>query len=370
MAENKKILLKSSAGDNLYPRVSIDNLVDVVGGTTAVHVPTLDSDGHIESRFLPTGMSLLDSDGRIDSQYLPPDFFPPVTRVALSGTIYVSSGALLRDAEEASGFIRVLSGGSAKRITVTSGNFTVSSGGAATDMTWNSPGTMYIPGGHVQYIDCRKGSIEVQKGGLLEHVTASTGCLLFVSSGGTATNIVEYGGYVRVPTGAVGQFEQTVIPNLTLSASQSATIHAGNQVSNATISSGGSLHVFEEGTLTGQCSVLNGGSMVLYNGAVLDFRIADIQPGDTARFNDTTKISRSNNAVVSYTLTVSEDQPYGVYALGGNCSSWNTELQVRTDDGANLGTLAMNGSLTAYGAVFTLSIIDNVLSVTVSRSNQ
>ena len=97
MAENKKILLKSSAGDNLYPRVSIDNLVDVVGGTTAVHVPTLDRDG------------------RIDSRYLPPDFFPPAARVALSGTIYVSSGALLRDAEEASGFIRVLSGGSAKR---------------------------------------------------------------------------------------------------------------------------------------------------------------------------------------------------------------------------------------------------------------
>lgn len=350
MAENKKILLKSSAGDNLYPRASLDNLVDVVGGTTAVQVPTLDSDG------------------RIDSRYLPPDFFPPAARVTLSGTVYVSSGALLRDAEEASGFIRVLSGGSAKRITVTSGNFTVSSGGAAADMTWKSPGIMYIPGGHVQYVDCRKGSIEVQKGGHLEYVTASTGCLLFVSSGGTATNIVEYGGYVRVPSGAVGQFEQTVIPNLALSASQSATVHSGNQVSNATVSSGGTLHVFEFGTLTGQFTVLNGGSMVLYNESILDFRISDMSPGDTARFNDVTKISRSSNAAVSYMLTVAEDQPSGVYALGGNCSSWNTQLQVRTDDGTSLGLLALNGSLTAYGMVYTLSIIDNVLSVTVSRS--
>ncbi len=350
MAENKKILLKSSAGENLYPRVSIDNLVDVVGGTTAVQVPTLDSDG------------------RIDSRYLPPDFFPPAARVTLNGTIYVSSGALLRDAEETSGFIRVLSGGSAKRMTITSGNFTVSSGGAATDLSWNSPGIMYIPGGHVQYVDCRKGSIEVQKGGHLEYVTASTGCLLFVSSGGTATNIVEYGGYVRVPSGAVGQFEQTVIPNLALSASQSATVHSGNQVSNATVSSGGTLHVFEFGTLTGQFTVLNGGSMVLYNESILDFRISDMSPGDTARFNDVTKISRSNNAAVSYMLTVAEDQPSGVYALGGNCSSWNTQLQVRTDDGTSLGLLALNGSLTAYGMVYTLSIIDNVLSVTVSRS--
>jgi len=227
---------------------------------------------------------------------------------------------------------------------------------------------MYIPGGHVQYMDCTKGTIEVQKGGHLEHVTANPGCLVFVSSGGTATSIVEYGGYVRVPTGAVGQFETTVIPNLVLSASQSATVHSGNAVSNATISSGGSLHVFEGGQLTGQCSVLNGGSMVLYSGANLDFRIADMSPGDTARFNDTTKISRSNNAVVTYILTVSENQPSGVYALGGNCSSWNTVLQVRTDDGVSLGTLALNGSLTAYGAVYTLSIIDNVLSVTVSCS--
>ena len=350
MAENKKILLKSSAGDNLYPRASLDNLVDVVGGTTAVQVPTLDSDG------------------RIDSRYLPPDFFPPAARVTLSGTVYVSSGALLRDAEETSGFIRVLSGGSAKRITVTSGNFTVSSGGAAVDMTWKSPGIMYIPGGHVQYVDCRKGSIEVQKGGHLEYVTASTGCLLFVSSGGTATNIVEYGGYVRVPSGAVGQFEQTVIPNLALSASQSATVHSGNQVSNATVSSGGTLHVFEFGTLTGQFTVLNGGSMVLYNESILDFRISDMSPGDTARFNDVTKISRSSNAAVSYMLTVAEDQPSGAYALGGNCSSWNTQLQVRTNDGTSLGLLALNGSLTAYGMVYTLSIIDNVLSVTVSRS--
>ena len=227
---------------------------------------------------------------------------------------------------------------------------------------------MYIPGGHVQYVDCRKGSIEVQKGGHLEYVTASTGCLLFVSSGGTATNIVEYGGYVRVPSRAVGQFEQTVIPNLALSASQSATVHSGNQVSNATVSSGGTLHVFEFGTLTGQFTVLNGGSMVLYNESILDFRISDMSPGDTARFNDVTKISRSNNAAVSYMLTVAEDQPSGVYALGGNCSSWNTQLQVRTDDGTSLGLLALNGSLTAYGMVYTLSIIDNVLSVTVSRS--
>ncbi len=367
MAENKKILLKSSAGDNLYPRASLDNLVDVVGGTTAVQVPTLDSDGHVARQFLPETMSLLDSDGRIDSRYLPPDFFPPAARVTVSGTVYVSSGALLRDVEETSGFIRVLSGGTAKRITVTSGNFTVSSGGAATDMTWNSPGIMYIPGGHVQYVDCRKGSIEVQKGGHLEHVTANTGCLLFVSSGGTATDIVEYGGYIRVPTGAVGQFVSTVIPNLALSASQSATVHSGNQVSNATISSGGSLHVFEGGTLTGQCTVLNGGSMVLYNESILDFRIADMSPGDVPRFNDMTKISKSGNAVVSYTLTIAEDQPSGVYALGGNCSSWTNPMRVRTDDGTDIGSLTLNGSLTTNGMVCTLSIVDNVLSMTIDH---
>ena len=107
--------------------------------------------------------------------------------------------------------------------------------------------------------------------------------------------------------------------------------------------------------------------MVLYNGAILDFRIADMSPGDAPRFNDMTKVTRSGNAVVSYTLTVSEDQPSGIYALGGNCSSWNTQLQVRTDDGTDIGNLALNGSLTTNGTVCTLSIIDNVLSVTVDH---
>ena len=51
---NKKILLKSTSGDKLYPRTSIDNLVDAVGSTVSVSVPVLDANGKIDSSYLPS----------------------------------------------------------------------------------------------------------------------------------------------------------------------------------------------------------------------------------------------------------------------------------------------------------------------------
>ena len=51
---NKKILLKSTAGDALYPRTSVDNLVDAVGSTVSVSIPVLDANGKLDSSYLPS----------------------------------------------------------------------------------------------------------------------------------------------------------------------------------------------------------------------------------------------------------------------------------------------------------------------------
>ena len=51
---NKKILLKSTSGDALFPRTSIDNLVDAVGSTISVSVPVLDANGKLDSSYLPS----------------------------------------------------------------------------------------------------------------------------------------------------------------------------------------------------------------------------------------------------------------------------------------------------------------------------
>lgn len=49
----KKIILKSTNGDELYPRASLDNLVATAGSTVTVQVPTL-VDGKIDSSYLPS----------------------------------------------------------------------------------------------------------------------------------------------------------------------------------------------------------------------------------------------------------------------------------------------------------------------------
>ena len=51
---NKKILLKSTAGDALFPRTSIDNLVDAVGSTVSVSIPVLDANGKLDASYLPS----------------------------------------------------------------------------------------------------------------------------------------------------------------------------------------------------------------------------------------------------------------------------------------------------------------------------
>ena len=51
---NKKILLKSTAGDALFPRTSIDNLVDAVGSTVSVNIPVLDANGKLDASYLPS----------------------------------------------------------------------------------------------------------------------------------------------------------------------------------------------------------------------------------------------------------------------------------------------------------------------------
>lgn len=40
-------------GEVFYPRASLDNLVEAVGSTASVQVPTLDSQGKIEMAFIP-----------------------------------------------------------------------------------------------------------------------------------------------------------------------------------------------------------------------------------------------------------------------------------------------------------------------------
>lgn len=43
-------------GEVFYPRASLDNLVEAVGSTASVQVPTLDSQGKIEMAFIPDGI--------------------------------------------------------------------------------------------------------------------------------------------------------------------------------------------------------------------------------------------------------------------------------------------------------------------------
>jgi len=72
--------------------------------TTTASIVKKPSDGKIYFHSAESQARLFEILCRIGSRYLPPDYFPHAAHVSLNGTIYVSPRALLRDAEETSGY--------------------------------------------------------------------------------------------------------------------------------------------------------------------------------------------------------------------------------------------------------------------------
>jgi autotransporter passenger strand-loop-strand repeat protein len=105
------------------------------------------------------------------------------------------------------------------------------------------------------------GSMTVNNGAILNEVNVNSNCSLNITSGATATNIVENGGYVSVADGA----EVSFVPHaFTLGNTQvfygTATVHSGTTAFNI---SGGTFHIYSGGVANN-----NTGTFYVYNGGV------------------------------------------------------------------------------------------------------
>ena len=98
-----------------------------------------------------------------------------------------------------------------------------------------------------------------------------------------------------------------------------------------TVKSGGELHFSSGCKLTGQTVFDEGAIVFAYNGAILDFDISELAPGNTtARVNDLS-IMKGDHPV--YTLTVSDSQGNGVYSLADGAAGFDSTLAVMNTAG-------------------------------------
>ena len=86
-----------------------------------------------------------------------------------------------------------------------------------------------------EYYEVGNCSVGIGGGGSAVYAVVGYGGTLSVASGGTASNVTEFGGYVRVEEGAEVAFDANVIESMTLLPYASASLHGGTVANRTTI---------------------------------------------------------------------------------------------------------------------------------------
>ena len=157
----------------------------------------------------------------------------------------------------------------------TSQNFTVTSGGVEVTLGYITSGGLFQPlafegtmafdNGSAIALSCftwnlpgppSSDRIVISSGVYSSGITVNQGQGLVISSGGTAVDITENGGWVFDWPGAVATFASNTFSGLTVSSNQFITVHSGTTANNTTVGiSGAEYEVFTGGGL----AVLSGG---------------------------------------------------------------------------------------------------------------
>ena len=176
-----------------------------------------------------------------------------------AGYLIVKTGGTATDTLVDGGNLNVDGGGIATGAVLTAGTLNVNAEGAATGVTANA--------------DAR---INVLSGGSLNDATVNLHGNMYVSNGGTATNIKENGGYVEVQDGATATSVSNLITGATMWNGRTMTLHSGTTATDVAMEGSGFIHVYEGGLLenttlnySGPAYVSSGGiatGMTLNNG--------------------------------------------------------------------------------------------------------
>ncbi len=215
--------------------------------------------------------------------------------------------------------------------------------------------------------------LHVHDGGSVVKTTVDNS-QLYISDRGTAeeTSIIS-GGVMEITQGGKA-YRTTVRTDGTADVGQGGllwetTVNSGGTMrvfgtaANATILEGGSLVVFSGGILSGKIHVADGAEVSLYDGGILDFTIAGSKTPETFLVNDLSAFGKEG----TFTLTVSQEQPSGLYALARGAEEFKGTITVKSD-GKALGTLSLTTPLETSFGTYTLRLKGGDLSLSVQKS--
>ena len=246
------------------------------------------------------------------------------TTVSDGGYLRVSSGGTANSTTVSDGgYLRISNGGMANSTTVgVQGNIYVYPGGTATDILAQSgaylnfaiaPST-YIKGSYdgssfevndsVLHDMMEKIEYDIYSGGTAIATIVNQGCFLVVRSGGTASQIVENGGYVEVQEGANVTFASHVVSNIDITGDVYgvATVHSGTTMFSAKVEADGLLTIHSGGRALD--IIENGGRVEVEDGAEVTFASNVISYLDSAYYGKITL--HSGTTVLSVIVNAGE----------------------------------------------------------------
>ena len=238
----------------------------------------------------------------------------------------------------------VLSGGTVFRTTNDYGLMTIYSGGIANSIA--------ILG----YTGDSGGRLSVTSGGSAQHVVINGGNM---NVGGTADFVTIYMGYANVG-GSGGCMNNAIVYS-----GCNLRVNNGGVLSNTTIYTGGILNA-GGGKITGLLNISNGAKVTVFSSTILDFDISNRTPGTQVLVNNFfTNLTKGKESYPSFTLTVSESQITGLYALANDVFFYGYTITVQNTQGEGLGELSLDKSLTIGETTYTL-YLDDSLTLTLS----
>lgn len=321
------------------------------------------------------------------------------------GEIYVIDGGIANSTTvRNSGTLNARSGGTANMTTVSDwGRCFVSSGGTVTNTIVDPYGIHIVrsSGTAINTTVNSCGRYVISNCGTAISATVFNGGSMFVLAGGTAKDIFENGGYVDIETGANVTFASNTFSG-EVPSNTSATIHSGTTANSVIVCSGGDLLVYSGGTainttvnskgsiyifsggvasnvriysggnvtienaiLTGKITFSEGGTIHVKQGTIFDFDISHLAPGTGVLLNDWALIQDS---LPAFTLTISDLQWNGMYALVKGITELNNKISVKSQSNGSIQMVAAGETINVDGVEYTLSLTDDMLFVTVSGS--
>ena len=199
-------------------------------------------------------------------------------------------------------------------------------------------------------------------GGYMSNATVNSGGSMIISGGAVAVNIRENGGWVEFENGANVSFAANTVSGLSLEEGQRATVHSGTTFKNVEVTSGGTMHVCDGGTLAGTMTFEDGADVSVGEGGIVAFDLTRTSAGAAALLNDISLVQ----GTPLYTLTVNTDLSIGTYTytLAGGAAAFDGAISVYREDGEEAGTISVGETLFIGDTSYLLGILDAVLTLT------